>query len=164
MNEISTFSALHENMKTVLEKPSLFAEKITRFSAGGLGACAYSDDITVGELARSWQHEEYHIKCPHCGTEAYITQWAGKVGSGGYWEIKAYCPHCGKEYRYDMYAAGNACRAHWTALRKTLQEEREVIKDMVEKSIWIFYIQLHRGNSLSVSSVDTFTNSILHDH
>ena len=128
MNEIVTFSSLYENYQIVLEKPTIYAEKITRFSAGGLGACAYSDDITVGELARSWQHEEYHIKCPHCGAEAYITQWAGKVGSGGYWEIKAYCPHCGKEYRYDMYAAGNACRVHWTALRKILQEEREAIR------------------------------------
>ena len=129
MNEINSFSELHENIKTVLENPANYADKITRFSAGGLGACAYSDDITVGELARCWQHTEYRIKCLHCKEDAYITFWAGKVNSGGYWEIKAYCPHCGKECRYDMSAAGNACRVHWTALRKILQEEREFVKN-----------------------------------
>ena len=133
MNEISTFFALHENMKTVLEKPSLFAEKITRFSAGGLGACAYSDDITVSELARCWQHEEYHIKCLHCGEVAYITLWAGHVNGGGYWAIKAYCPRCGKEHRYEKHTASLACNVHWTTLKNILQEEREAIKNGIDK-------------------------------
>ena len=130
MNEISTFSALKDNMQTILEKPSNYTGKITHFAAGGLGACAYSDDITVGELARCWQHEEYHIKCPHCKEEAYITQWAGHVGSGGYWGISAYCPHCGKESRYEKHEALDYCNVHWTALRKILQEERESIKNL----------------------------------
>ena len=63
MNEIINFSSLYENYQIVLGKPTIYAEKITHFSAGGLGACAYSDDISIGELAKCWQHEEYHIKC-----------------------------------------------------------------------------------------------------
>ena len=133
MSEKSPFSVLHEDMKTVLEKPMLFTDKITRFSAGGLGACAYSDDITVGELARCWQHEEYHIKCPHCGEVAYITLWAGHVNGGGYWAIKAYCPRCGKEYRYEKHTASIACNVHWTTLKNILQEEREAIKNGIDK-------------------------------
>lgn len=129
MNEIVTFSSLYENIQIVLEKPTIYAEKITHFSAGGLGACAYSDDISIGELANCWQHEEYHIKCPHCGEVAYITLWAGHVNNGGYWEIKAYCPRCGKEYRYENYTAGVACNVHWTTLRSILQEERKAIKN-----------------------------------
>lgn len=125
MNEIVTFSSLYENIQIVLENPTNYAEKITRFLAGGLGACCYSDDISVGELAKCWQHEEYHIKCLHCGEVAYITFWAGHVNGGGYWEIKAYCPHCGKEYRYEKYIGGIFCNAHWTTLRKILQEERK---------------------------------------
>ena len=40
MNETMTFSSLYENIQIVLEKPAIYAEKITRFLAGGLGACA----------------------------------------------------------------------------------------------------------------------------
>ena len=129
MSKIVTFSELYENRQAVLENPANYDEKITHFSAGGLGACAYSDDITVGELARCWQHEEYHIKCPHCKEVAYITCWTGHVGAGGYWVIKGYCPHCGKECRYEKCTASNACNVHWTTLRKILQEEREAIKN-----------------------------------
>ena len=125
MNEITTASALYENMQSVIEEPTNYEKKITHFSAGGLGACVYSDDITAGELARCWQHEEYHIKCLHCKEDAYITFWAGKANNGGYWEIKAYCPHCGKEYRYERYTASTVCKVHWTTLRKILHEERE---------------------------------------
>ena len=56
MNETTTFSSLYENHQIVLGNPTIYAEKITQFSAGGLGACAYSDDISVGELAKCWQH------------------------------------------------------------------------------------------------------------
>ncbi|MBR4392125.1 MAG: hypothetical protein IKT08_08500 [Bacteroidales bacterium] len=130
MNEINTFSALHENMQAILGKPANYTEKITRFLAGGLGACGYLDDITVGELAKCWQHEEYHIKCLGCKEDAYITFWAGKANNPGYWEIKAYCPHCGQEYRYyDMYVASAAHHVHWTTMRKILEEERETIKN-----------------------------------
>lgn len=126
---MATFSALYENFQTILEKPTNYAEEITHFSAGGLGACAYSDHITIGELAKCWQHEEYHIKCLNCRKDAYITQWAGHVNGGGYWEIKAYCPCCGKEYRYEKYTASMACNVHWTTLRNILQEERKPIKN-----------------------------------
>ena len=50
MSEINTFSALYENLQAVLENPANYKEKITRFSAGGLGACGYSDDITLENL------------------------------------------------------------------------------------------------------------------
>lgn len=129
MNEISTFSALHENMQTVLENSALHTEKITSFSAGGLGAVAFHDDVTLGELARCWQHDEYHIKCSRCKKEAYITHWAARLGSGGYWEVNAYCPHCGKELRYGKYSASVSCSVHWTTLRKILLEEKEAIKN-----------------------------------
>ncbi len=38
MNEIATFSSLYENYQIVLENPTIYAEKITNFCAGGLGA------------------------------------------------------------------------------------------------------------------------------
>lgn len=129
MNKINSFSELHENMQTVLENLANYTEKITRFFAGGLGACAYSDDITTDELVRCWQREEYCIKCLHCKKDAYITFWAGNVGSGGYWEIKAYCPHCGKEHRYEKYTASTSCNVHWTTLRNILNDEREAMKN-----------------------------------
>ncbi len=133
MNETFTFSSLYENFQVVLGKPTIYAERITHFSAGGLGACAYSDEISIGELAKCWQHEEYHIKCLHCGEVAYITLWAGHVNDGGYWAIKAYCPRCGKEYRYEKHTASIACNVHWTTLKNILQEEREAIKNGIDK-------------------------------
>lgn len=132
MNEIVSFSSLYENNQIVLENLTIYAKKITHFSAGGLGACAYSDDISIGELAKCWQHEEYHIKCPLCGEVAYIILWAGHVNGGGYWEIKAYCPHCGKEYRYEKNKADKACDVHWTTLRNILLEEKKAIKNGID--------------------------------
>ena len=132
MNEIATFSSLYENIQMVLGKPTIYEEKITHFSAGGLGATVYSDDISIGELAKCWQYEEYHIKCRHCGEVAYITQWAGHANSEGYWVIQAYCPHCGKEYRYEQHTASRACKVHWTTLKNILQEEREAIQNEID--------------------------------
>lgn len=129
MSEIIAVSALYGNVKLVLENPANYTEKIARFSAGGLGACVYSDDITAGELARCWQHEEYRIKCLHCKENAYITFWAGNVGNGGYWEIKAYCPYCGKEHRYEKYTASASYNVHWITLRNILNDEREAMKN-----------------------------------
>ena len=134
MSEINTFSALYENLQAVFENPVNYAEKITYFSAGGLGACGYSDDITSGELARCWQHEEYHIKCLHCKEDAYITFWAGSVCGGGYYEIKAYCPCCGKEHRYESYTASTAHHVHWTTMRNILQKEREAMDEEKHQS------------------------------
>ena len=129
MNKTITFSTLYDNYQIILKNPSLYTEIITNFFAGGLGACASSDDISVGELAKCWQHEEYHIKCQHCKNVAYITQWAGHVGSGGYWSIHAYCPHCGKEYRYLKSRATDVVCVDWTDLKNILQEERKAIKN-----------------------------------
>lgn len=73
MNEKVTFSEVNKNMQAILEKPALYSAKITRFTAGGLGACAYSDDISVGELVRCWQHEEYQTTSPDCGEKVDIS-------------------------------------------------------------------------------------------
>ena len=51
MEEKIPFSLLYENMQAILDKPMLYSVEITRFSAGGLGACAYSQPITIAELA-----------------------------------------------------------------------------------------------------------------
>lgn len=65
------FSMLYENMPSILAKPELYAVKITHFSAGGLGACAYGQNITIAELVRCWQHQEYQTECPHCGKKRH---------------------------------------------------------------------------------------------
>ena len=125
------FSMLYENMPSILAKPELYAVKITHFSAGGLGACAYGQDITIAELVRCWQHQEYQTECPHCGQVAYITQWAGHVNGGGYWEINAYCPHCGKKHHFPRASSpATHHKIHWTKIREVLQEERNAIKDV----------------------------------
>ena len=131
MEEKIPFSVLYENMQAILDKPMLYFVEITRFSAGGLGACAYSQPITIAELVRCWQHEEYQIQCPNCGETAYITQWAGHVNGGGYWEINAYCPHCGKEHHFPRaFSPATHHKIHWTKMRNVLQEERNAMKEM----------------------------------
>lgn len=131
MEEKIPFSVLYENMQAILDKPMLYSVEITRFSAGGLGACAYSQPITIAELVRCWQHEEYQIQCPNCGETAYITQWAGHVNGGGYWEINAYCPHCGKEHHFPRaFSLATHHKIHWTKMRNVLQEERNAMKEM----------------------------------
>ena len=131
MEEKIPFSVLYENMQAILDKPKLYSVKVTCFSAGGLGACAYSQPITIAELVRCWQHEEYQIQCPNCGETAYITQWAGHVNGGGYWEINAYCPHCGKEHHFPRASSpATHHKIHWTKMRNVLQEERNAMKEM----------------------------------
>ena len=131
MEEKIPFSVLYENMQAILDKPKLYSVKVTCFSAGGLGACAYSQPITIAELVRCWQHEEYQIQCPNCGETAYITQWAGHVNGGGYWEINAYCPHCGKEHHFPRaFSPATHHKIHWTKMRNVLQEERNAMKEM----------------------------------
>lgn len=126
MNEITPILKLHENMQAVLDNAALYSAEITHFSAGGLGACAYSDDISAGELARCWQHEEYRITCPHCGEKSYITRWAGHVNGGGYREIVLYCPNCDEEKHSHLNRF--CCRTRWLKMREILREEREAIK------------------------------------
>ena len=131
MNEKISYSEVYENMQAILEKPALYSAKITRFVAGGLGACAYSDDISIAELVRCWQHEEYQTTCPDCGEKAYIICWAGSVNGGGYKEIVLYCPSCDevKHSRLNKFC----CRAHWLEMRDILREERERIKNETEE-------------------------------
>ncbi len=131
MEEKIPFSMLYENMQAILDKPMLYSVEITRFSAGGLGACVYSQPITIAELVRCWQHKEYQIRCPKCGETAYITQWAGHVNGGGYWEINAYCPKCGVEHNFPKSSLPlTDYRIHWTKMRDILQEETSAIKEM----------------------------------
>lgn len=130
MSETIIYSKVFENMQAILVKPALYSAKITRFVAGGLGACAYSDDISIAELVRCWQHEEYQTTCPDCGEKAYIIYWAGSVNGGGYKEIVLYCPSCGEEKHSPLNRFG--CRAHWLEMRDILREERELINKEAE--------------------------------
>ena len=139
---------LYENMQAILDKHMLYSVEITRFSAGGLGACVYSQPITIAELVRCWQHEEYQIQCPNCGETAYITQWAGHVNGGGYWEINAYCPHCGKKHHFPRASSpATHHKIHWTKMRVVLQEERNAMKEMEKND---------RGDSLNERMVHIF--------
>ena len=92
--EAWTIGDVYRNREMVLAHPEQFGQIITRFSAGGLGACAYKRDVSTSQLAQCWQHAEFRFKCPECGHEAYIYHFAGHVNGGGYWEICAYCPEC----------------------------------------------------------------------
>lgn len=102
MGKKLSFSTLHKNRQDILWHPEQYKQIVTHFSAGGFGACAYRANITIAELVRCWQHEEYQTKCPYCGEMAYITQWAGKVNDGCFWVIRSFCPHCGKEHHASM--------------------------------------------------------------
>ena len=136
MNEKIPFSLLYENMQAILDKPKLYSVKVTCFSAGGLGACAYGQSITIAELVRCWQHKEYQIQCPNCGETAYITQWAGHVNGGGYWEINAYCPHCGESHHFPRASSPvTHHKIHWTKMRNILQEEKNAIKNETDNKM-----------------------------
>ena len=136
MDEKIPFSLLYEKMQNILAKPELYALGITRFSAGGLGACAYERKISIAELVACWQHKEYQIRCPECGGTAYITQWAGSVNSGGYWEINAYCPHCGKNIQFHRNSYPQAIHnVHWTKMRNIIQEEKTAIQNKTDKQM-----------------------------
>ena len=116
-----TFSEVYEHRAEILAHPEEYDSIITHFSAGGLGACAYSRNISIATLVRCWEHPEYRISCPECGGEALITMFAGAVNSGGYWALKCFCPTCGKEHyfhRYDSYEMPH----HWSALARIAHE------------------------------------------
>lgn len=165
MNEITPILKLYENMQAVLENAALYSAKITHFSAGGLGACAYSDDISAGELARCWQHEEYQTTCPHCGGKSYITYWAGHVNGGGYWEIGLFCPQCKKEIRLPRPVHHHI---HWTKMREILREERDAIQqshkqdDQFDEIARVGFIGEHNELEVFVRTDDT--GSVPHFH
>ena len=100
--EAWTIGDVYLNREVIVAHPEQFSRIITRFSAGGLGACAYKGDVSISQLAQCWQHAEFRYKCPECGHEAYIYYFAGHITGGGYWEICAYCPDCdcGYSIRY----------------------------------------------------------------
>ena len=100
----------------ILANPADFSQKITHFSAGGLGACAYNKDVTVAELVRCWEFDEFKFVCPESGETAFIYQFAGHVGSGGYWELSAYCPASGKHLHYGSKNS-NPVSVHWSTLK-----------------------------------------------
>ena len=102
--EAWTIGDVYRNREMVLAHPEQYGRIITRFSAGGLGACAYK--------------REYRCKCPECGHEAYIYYFAGHVNGGGYWEICAYCPECDCGYCI-RYPQG---LPHWTVLKDIFKE------------------------------------------
>ena len=113
-----TIGDVYRNREMILAHPEQFDRIITRFSAGGLGACAYKRDVSISQLAQCWQHAEFRYKCPECGQETFIYNFAGHVNGGGYWEICVYCPECDCGYNI-RYPQG---LPHWTVLKNILKE------------------------------------------
>lgn len=116
--EAWTIGDVYRNREMVLAHPEQYGRILTRFSAGGLGACAYKRDVSISQLTQCWQRTEYRCKCPECGHEAYIYYFAGHVNGGGYWEICAYCPECDCGYCI-RYPQG---LPHWTVLKDIFKE------------------------------------------
>ena len=116
--EAWTIGDVYRNREMIFAHPEQFGRIITRFSAGGLGACAYKRDVSISQLAQCWQRTEYRCKCPECGHEAYIYYFAGHVNGGGYWEIYLYCPECDSGYCI-RYPQG---LPHWTVLKNIFKE------------------------------------------
>ena len=116
--EAWTIGDVYRNREMVLAHPEQYGRIITRFSAGGLGACAYKRDVSISQLTQCWQRTEYRCKCPECGHEAYIYYFAGHVNGGGYWEIYLYCPECdcGYSSRFPQVLS------HWTVLKDIFKE------------------------------------------
>ena len=116
--EAWTIGDVYRNREMVLAHPEQYGRIITRFSAGGLGACAYQRDVSISQLTQCWQRTEYRCKCPECGHEAYIYYFAGHVNGGGYWEIYLYCPECDCGYS-SRFPQG---LSHWTVLKDIFKE------------------------------------------
>ena len=112
-----TIEIVYSKRLEILSNPAAFQQMITHFSAGGLGACAYNKYVTVAQLARCWEYDEFTFACPECGETAYIYQFAGHVNGGGYWELNAYCPHCNKRLHYSRKDL-NPVKVHWSALKR----------------------------------------------
>ena len=113
-----TIGDVYRNREMILAQNEQFGRIITRFSAGGLGACAYKREVSISQLAQCWQHAEFRYKCPECGQETFIYNFAGHVNGGGYWEICVYCSECDCGYNI-RYPQG---LPHWTVLKNILKE------------------------------------------
>lgn len=107
---------IYKRRLEILSNPTAFTQKITEFSAGGLGGCAYGKYVSIAELARLWEYDEFKFICPECGEKAYIYQFAGHVNGGGYWELTAFCPKCHKHLHYSRRDY-NPVKIHWSALK-----------------------------------------------
>lgn len=116
--EAWTIGDVYRNREMILAHPEQYVRIITRFSAGGLGACAYKRDVSISQLAQCWQHAEFRFKCPEYGHEAFVYYFAGHVNGGGYWVICLYCPECDCGYCI-RYPQG---LPHWTVLRGIFNE------------------------------------------
>ncbi len=117
ISSMKSYSDICDHRAEILTHPELYSRHITRFSAGGLGACAYGRNISIATLVHCWEHPEFRISCPECDGEALITMFAGAVNSGGYWALRCFCPTCGKEHyfhRYDSYEMPH----HWSTLAR----------------------------------------------
>ena len=64
--EMWTIGDVYRNREMILAHPEQYGRIITRFSAGGLGACAYKRDVSISQLVQCWQRSEYRCKCPEC--------------------------------------------------------------------------------------------------
>ena len=120
-----TIEDVYQRKSEILSDPTSFAQKITHFCAGGLGARVYSEYVSVAELALCWGYDEFKFVCPECGDTAYIYQFAGHVGAGGYWELTAYCPKCNKHLHYRSRDL-NPVKIHWSVLKRIATEVQEV--------------------------------------
>lgn len=116
--EAWTIGDVYRNREMILAHPEQYVRIITRFSAGGLGACAYKRDVSISQLVQCWQHAEFRFKCPTCGHEAFVYYFAGHVNGGGYWVICVYCPECDCGYCI-RYPQG---LPHWTVLKDIFKE------------------------------------------
>lgn len=97
---------------------------ITRFVAGGHGACVYDCEITRSVLKMCWEYEEFRCHCPKCNSTAYIYRFAGNISSGGFLELDTYCPICKKVHHRSKVIAD----VHWSELKqiadKVIEEQR----------------------------------------
>ena len=107
---------IYKRRLEILSNPTAFTQIITEFSAGGLGGCAYGKYVSIAELARLWEYDEFKFICHECGEKAYIYKFAGHVNGGGYWELTAFCPKCHKHLHYSRRDS-NPVKIHWSALK-----------------------------------------------
>jgi predicted RNA-binding Zn-ribbon protein involved in translation (DUF1610 family) len=81
-------------------------EIVDYVSAGGLGACALSANLTLKQLLRCWEHPEMQYACHECGNTSYVYGWAASMNNGGYFVANFFCPSCGKSYEYHNHPIG----------------------------------------------------------
>lgn len=114
-----TIGDMYLNREAIAAHPEQYSRVITRFTAGGEPACVFNKEISISQLSQCWQHVEFRHKCPECGHEAFIYDFAGHITGGGYWQIKAYCPECDCGY----YLGYPQRLPHWTILKDILKEK-----------------------------------------